>query len=80
MGGQNGEDKSLNVIDLGPFLGSGSSGEVTAEVRADCSRIADCLHSTGALVVRDPRVSMADNDRFVGTSQAKLNQNASSER
>ena len=45
--------------------------DLTAAVRngerdADfCTRLARCLHETSCLIVRDPRVSVHDNDRFL---------------
>lgn len=65
----------LPVIDLAPYLQllnaedaqvSSSSGcsDIDA-LNSLCSRIANCLKEAGALVVRDPRCSSKDNDRFL---------------
>jgi hypothetical protein len=65
----------LPVIDLAPYLQllnaedaqvSSSSGcsDIDA-LNSLCSRVANCLKEAGALVVRDPRCSSKDNDRFL---------------
>jgi hypothetical protein len=65
----------LPVIDLAPYLQlhnaedaavSSSSGCSDMDaINSLCSRVANCLKEAGALVVRDPRCSSKDNDRFL---------------
>ncbi len=45
------------------FLNAPSTDEPA--VQDACRAIAECLQATGALVVRDPRVSYADNSAFL---------------
>ncbi|PSS11990.1 Serine--tRNA ligase [Actinidia chinensis var. chinensis] len=62
----------LPVIDLAPFLqlSAKSSGDL-AEEKLDhelknlCSEVSRTLRETGALLVKDPRCSAEDNDRFI---------------
>eukprot|EP00499_Haloplacidia_sp_CaronLabIsolate_P009735 CAMPEP_0196781950 /NCGR_PEP_ID=MMETSP1104-20130614/10453_1 /TAXON_ID=33652 /ORGANISM="Cafeteria sp., Strain Caron Lab Isolate" /LENGTH=416 /DNA_ID=CAMNT_0042152181 /DNA_START=50 /DNA_END=1300 /DNA_ORIENTATION=- len=55
------EVADLPVIDLAKFMGAEESDAAAEE----CKKVAEALHKYGCLIVRDPRVSMADNDRFV---------------
>ncbi|XP_043693593.1 uncharacterized protein LOC122644058 [Telopea speciosissima] len=64
----------LPVIDLSPYLElSAKSGRSSAnlENQSDpqlkdlCSEVSRILRETGALLVKDPRCSAADNDRFL---------------
>lgn len=52
---------ALPPIDLAPFLDDPSSPAALAA----CAHLADTLVATSALVVRDPRVSADQNDRFL---------------
>eukprot|EP00775_Hariotina_reticulata_P010695 gene10695-10852_t len=55
----------LPVFDLSGFLAL-KQGEVPAEqLVQQCVQLADCLSSTGCVVVRDPRVATSDNDTFL---------------
>ena len=52
----------LPVLDLGPFItGQGSADDIAS---LGC-QVADCLHRTSCLVVRDPRVAISDSNRFL---------------
>ncbi|PWA78832.1 hypothetical protein CTI12_AA209400 [Artemisia annua] len=54
----------LPVIDLQPYLDpSSSSGD--DEMKRVCSEVSRTLSETGALLVKDPRCSAQDNDRFI---------------
>lgn len=61
----------LPVIDLAPYLKSQGnidteSGSSDGRALTDlCKQVANCLKEAGALVVRDPRCSSEDNDRFL---------------
>jgi hypothetical protein len=52
----------LPVIDLGVFLSRPAADPAAQDA---CRRVAECLRDTGALIVRDPRVSYDDNSRFL---------------
>ncbi|KAG6420224.1 hypothetical protein SASPL_116744 [Salvia splendens] len=61
----------IPVIDLAPYLESSSNSSSTAELEANsnlkslCSEVSRTLKETGALLVKDPRCSAEDNDRFL---------------
>ncbi|XP_042479474.1 uncharacterized protein LOC122060450 [Macadamia integrifolia] len=64
----------LPVIDLSPYLelsvnSSGSPANVENQLDPQmkdlCSEVSRILRETGALLVKDPRCSTADNDRFL---------------
>lgn len=51
----------LPVIDISEYL-SAADGERVAEI---CGEVSRSLRETGALLVKDPRCSAEDNDRFL---------------
>lgn len=51
-------------------------GEDDALLRESCARVAACLRETGALVIRDPRCSTEDNDRFLDMMERYFGQTA----
>jgi hypothetical protein len=55
----------LPVVDLSLFLSRGATDAGDAAVQDACRQVAECLRDTGALVVRDPRVSPEDNQSFL---------------
>ncbi|KAK8936219.1 hypothetical protein KSP39_PZI014034 [Platanthera zijinensis] len=58
----------LPVVDLAQYLEvsiKNSGGDLATEVRELCSLVSRSLRDTGALLVKDPRCSTADNDRFL---------------
>ncbi|KAJ0094577.1 hypothetical protein Patl1_17250 [Pistacia atlantica] len=62
----------LPVIDLAPYLSGGgkSSGDddvakVSSELGQLCREVSRILRETGALLVKDPRCTVEDNDRFI---------------
>ncbi|KAH0464718.1 hypothetical protein IEQ34_004821 [Dendrobium chrysotoxum] len=58
----------LPVVDLAPYIeisANNNGGDLTAEVRELCSQVSRSLRETGALLVKDPRCSTEDNDRFL---------------
>lgn len=59
----------LPVIDLEEYLlargGLEENGDAGQEFLALCQEVANCLRDTGALVIRDPRCTTEDNDRFL---------------
>ncbi|KAK1259018.1 hypothetical protein QJS04_geneDACA010356 [Acorus gramineus] len=62
----------LPVIDLTPYLDHAASGggyggdpDPVSDLGRLCGRVSETLRETGALLVRDPRCSADDNDRFL---------------
>ncbi|GER51786.1 2-oxoglutarate (2OG) and Fe(II)-dependent oxygenase superfamily protein [Striga asiatica] len=61
----------IPVIDLGPYLElSGKEpnpdeDELDSEMRILCAEVSRTLRETGALLVKDPRCTAQDNDRFL---------------
>lgn len=62
----------LPVFDISPFLAStehtaSAPGGTSPDprVRDLCVQVAECLRTAGALVLRDPRCSARDNERFL---------------
>ncbi|KAI4385589.1 hypothetical protein MLD38_003596 [Melastoma candidum] len=53
------------VVDLSKYLGSTGDRELQEEVGEQCREVSRILSETGALVVKDPRCSAQDNDRFI---------------
>ncbi|OIW07966.1 hypothetical protein TanjilG_20067 [Lupinus angustifolius] len=59
---------NLPVIDLSPYLaiaGDDSDHKLSPELTALCGDLSRSLRETGALLVKDPRCSVEDNDRFI---------------
>ena len=54
----------LPVIDLQPYLDLSLSSD-NDEMKRVCSEVSRTLSETGALLVKDPRCSAEDNDRFI---------------
>lgn len=52
------------MIDLTPYLEI-SADEVDPQLKKLCSEVSRTLRETGALLVKDPRCSVEDNDRFI---------------
>ncbi|XP_042061866.1 uncharacterized protein LOC121805900 [Salvia splendens] len=61
----------IPVIDLAPYLEFSSNSSSAADLEANsnlkslCSEVSRTLKETGALLVKDPRCSAEDNDRFL---------------
>ncbi|XP_028774343.1 uncharacterized protein LOC114753660 [Neltuma alba] len=53
----------LPVVDLSPYLAV--SGDLSSDLVALCSEVSRSLTETGALLIKDPRCSVQDNDRFI---------------
>jgi len=70
----------LPVVDLAPFLGAAAGGEEEEEVRALCTTVSASLRDTGALLVKDPRCSAADNDRFLDVVELYFARSAEAKR
>lgn len=68
-------DAAEEAGESGPELGHDG-----ALLRERCAAVAACLRETGALVIRDPRCSTADNDRFLDMMECYFGQSADSKR
>lgn len=59
----------LPVVDLAPYLEISARSDPTAEaaarMRSLCAVVSASLRDTGALIVKDPRCTAEDNDRFL---------------
>ncbi|KAJ4765019.1 2-oxoglutarate (2OG) and Fe(II)-dependent oxygenase superfamily protein [Rhynchospora pubera] len=59
----------LPVVDLAPYLEivecSDPTAEEEAHLRSMCAAVSASLRDTGALIVKDPRCTAQDNDRFL---------------
>ncbi|XP_042030282.1 uncharacterized protein LOC121777179 isoform X3 [Salvia splendens] len=61
----------IPVIDLAPYLEFSRNSQTAGDQEPDlnlkslCSEVSRTLKETGALLVKDPRYSAADNDRFL---------------
>ncbi|KAG8391294.1 hypothetical protein BUALT_Bualt01G0173000 [Buddleja alternifolia] len=61
----------IPVIDLAPYLdfdgelGGGDKEELDLKLKIMCSEVSRTLRETGALLVKDPRCTAQDNDRFL---------------
>jgi len=64
--------QELPVIDLGLWLGG--TDPTDPAVVSLCRDVAACLHDTGVLVVRDPRVSYGDNAAFLDMMELYFSQ------
>ncbi len=53
-------DQEALVVDLEPYLARGVAGDLK-----DCHRLVEILRDTSLVIVRDPRVSSEDNDRYL---------------
>ena len=51
-------------------------GDEDVLLHESCAAVAACLRETGALVIRDPRCSTADNDRFLDMMERYFGQSA----
>ncbi|KAF0935158.1 hypothetical protein E2562_030439 [Oryza meyeriana var. granulata] len=72
----------LPVVDLAPYLNH-IAGDAAAEeegVRTLCATVSASLRDTGALLVKDPRCSAADNDRFLDVVERYFARSADSKR
>ena len=61
------EFETMPVIDLDLYLRSGNQTEAA---RAECGKVAECFHRYGILLVKDPRVDMADNEDYIDLMEA----------
>jgi DNA-binding transcriptional regulator YbjK len=54
----------LPVIDLSSYL-SAVSTDFNSQLQTLCSDVSRNLSETGALLIKDPRCTVEDNDRFI---------------
>lgn len=62
----------LPVFDLAKYLDSQT--KESEDIQILCKYIANCLKSTGALVIRDPRVDSSHNDSFISLMEHYFSQ------
>ncbi|KAL6042064.1 2OG-Fe(II) oxygenase family oxidoreductase [Balamuthia mandrillaris] len=61
----------MNIFDLSAFLNLGpEAAEQSEELQKQCKEMAECMHKTGILIIRDPRVSVEDNEKFLSNMEA----------
>ena len=74
---------NLPVVDLAPYLeiaAAGGADRVTEEIGETCAAVSRILRETGALVVKDPRCSTEDNDRFIDMMERYFEQSDAAKR
>ena len=59
------------MVDLDAYLSSSTPADVK---RAECAKVAECLHKYGVLVVRDSRTSEKDNNDFIDLMEGYFEQ------
>ena len=64
----------LDVVDIGVWLNRNTLGSSDPAVECLCRQVSDTLRETGVLVVRDPRVSYADNAAFLDMMELYFSQ------
>ena len=64
----------LEVVDIGIWLSRSTQGAGDPAVERLCRQVSDTLRETGVLVVRDPRVSYADNAAFLDMMELYFSQ------
>eukprot|EP00939_MAST-03C_sp_MAST-3C-sp1_P004638 g4638.t1 len=62
----------LPVFDLAPFLTLGGDKD---EIKKTCKKMAEALHKTSVLIVKDPRVSQSDAGTFIDMMEDYFSQN-----
>lgn len=62
------------MVDLYPYLEKGREKEEDPLVAKLCEEVSRSLRETGALLVKDPRCSAADNDRFLDMMETYFQQ------
>mmetsp|Transcript_1762 Transcript_1762/g.3929 ORF Transcript_1762/g.3929 Transcript_1762/m.3929 type:complete len:373 (-) Transcript_1762:379-1497(-) len=67
--GKDSDVADLPVFDLAPILEAPPGSEQEKALMETCEAMADCLHKTSCLVVKDPRVSEEDNKEFLRLMQ-----------
>eukprot|EP01138_Halocafeteria_seosinensis_P007687 gb/GECG01007855.1/.p1 GENE.gb/GECG01007855.1/~~gb/GECG01007855.1/.p1 ORF type:complete len:318 (+),score=36.97 gb/GECG01007855.1/:1-954(+) len=75
-------DAGIPVVDVNMFLqyeqaekeGQTPGKDLEQKLNDECKRVAQGLHEYGVLIVKDPRVSSQDNDRFLDTLERYFSQ------
>jgi isopenicillin N synthase-like dioxygenase len=62
----------LPIFDISGFL----TDPDAERVREQCKQMSDCMHQSGVLIIRDPRVSKEDNERFLDVMERYFEQPA----
>ena len=59
------EVADIPVIDLDLYLSTDADGSPSEAALLECKKVAESFHNYGIILIRDPRVNMADNDEYV---------------
>ena len=59
------EVAEIPVIDLDLYLSTEADGSPSEAALLECKKVAESFHNYGIILIRDPRVNMADNDEYV---------------
>jgi len=65
--------EGVPTFDMSKFINSGSDSET-------CKAMADCIHRTGILIIRDPRVTEVDNSTFIDMMEKYFEQDSHTKR
>lgn len=66
--------ETVPMFDLSPIVNRQHDGSRDSAYMSLCEGIAQSLHETGCVIVRDPRVTMDDNDRFLDMMERYFSQ------
>lgn len=64
----------LPIINLPAILERKLNGDFTDSGKEECDKVINCLHTHGVLVVRDPRISQSQNDKFIDMMESYFEQ------
>ena len=65
---------TLPVIDLAKLMLKQADGTFTQDGLNECKKVMHCLSTYGVIVVRDPRVTKEDNDKFLDMMESYFEQ------
>jgi isopenicillin N synthase-like dioxygenase len=65
---------TLPVIDLAKLMLKQADGSFTEDGLNECKKVMHCLSTYGVIVVRDPRVTKEDNDKFLDMMESYFEQ------
>jgi isopenicillin N synthase-like dioxygenase len=65
---------TLPIIDLAKLMLKQADGSFTQDGLNECKKVMHCLSTYGVIVVRDPRVTKEDNDKFLDMMESYFEQ------
>jgi isopenicillin N synthase-like dioxygenase len=65
---------TLPIIDLAKLMLKQADGSFTEDGLNECKKVMHCLSTYGVIVVRDPRVTKEDNDKFLDMMESYFEQ------